>query len=108
MPNNILMRASFKLMLVLGLTACATPAVAPWQKSGADETTIAKDASDCRASAEREAVRRYPYGFGSASGASGMAMSQQHDEMDRSGAESSSFDSCMRNKGYTRASTQDK
>ena len=106
MPSNVVMRAL--VVLALGLTACAAPAPAPWQKSGADETRIAKDTSDCRASAEREAKSRYPYGFNSPSGAGGMIMSQQSDEMNRSVVESGSFDSCMQNKGYTRASNQAK
>ena len=49
------------LLLPLLLATCAAPLT--WQKPGVDNTTLTKDTSDCRASAEREAVRRYPHGF---------------------------------------------
>jgi hypothetical protein len=95
--------------LSLGLAACTAPTVAEWQKSGADQQTVARDTSECRASAEQEALRRYPRGFSSPSfGAAGVVASQQRDETNRSSAELALFNSCMQDKGYTRSASPDR
>lgn len=88
----------FAWLLPLFLAMCAAPPT--WQKSGADNATMAKDTSDCQAAAEREAVRLYPHGFGYAAG--GMA-ALQRDEINRSTVEASFFKACMESRGYTRS-----
>ena len=88
------------LLLPLLLAMCAAPLT--WQKPGVDNTTLTKDTSDCRASAEREAVRRYPHGF-YAPAASGTVAASQRDETNRSTVEASLFNACMEAKGYTRS-----
>jgi hypothetical protein len=99
----------FVLALSPGLAACTASTAGQWQKSGADEPTIARDTSECRNSADREATRRYPYGFSSPSfGAAGMVMSQQRDETNRSNAEAALFNSCMQDRGYRRGPVPDK
>lgn len=93
----------FVLAASLGLAACTASAPGPWQKPGAGNATIAKDTSECRAIAEEEAVRRYPYGFSSPSfGAAGIVMSQQRDETNRSAVEAELFNSCLQGRGYRR------
>jgi hypothetical protein len=84
------------------LAACATsPSPPSWQKTGASEATLAKDSSEFRELAEREAMRRYPAGFSSPSfGAAGMMVSQQRDETNRSTVEAASFNTCMVGRGY--------
>ena len=76
----------FALLPELG--GCAASGAGPWQKAGTDDSTIKKDTSECRALAEQEALRRYPYGFSSPSfGAAGAVMSQQRDDTNRTSAE---------------------
>jgi hypothetical protein len=87
------------LTFSLGIAACGGPET--WQKPGVDDATIGKDTSDCRAAAEQEALRRYPYGFGAASAANGMGLSQQRDATNRATAEAAAFNACMSDKGYT-------
>jgi hypothetical protein len=92
------------LALWSSLVACATPPSPPsWQKAGANEATLAKDSSECRELAEREAMRRYPSGFSSPSfGATAVLMSQQRDETNRATVEAASFNTCMEGRGYAR------
>src|SRR5262245_48982634 len=100
-------RTQLSLALILGLTACATATPAAWQKSGADENAIARDAGECRASARQEAARQYPHGFSYPSfGASGNVLAQQRDDTHRNIAETSAFDACMRARGYVRAARE--
>jgi hypothetical protein len=91
------------LALCSSLVACATSPPS-WQKAGASEATRAKDSSECRELAEREAMRRYPSGFSSPSfSATGVLMSQQRDETNRSTVEAASFNTCMAGRGYAPA-----
>jgi hypothetical protein len=98
--------ARLLLMALLSeLAACAASGDGPWQKPGADDPTVAKDTSECRTLAERDALRRYPYGFSSPSfGAAGVVMSQQRDDINRTNAEVAAFNSCMQDRGYARGS----
>lgn len=92
--------------LSLELAACAAGQAGPWQKPGADAAMVEKDAAECRAAAEQEANRRYPYGFNSPSfGPAGVAMAQQREDTHRSTVEAASFDACMQKRGYQRGST---
>ena len=96
------MTRPFLLLLALwaSLVACA-PSPPSWQKAGASEATLAKDSSECRELAEGEAMRRYPSGFSSPSfSATGVLMSQQRDETNRSAVETASFNTCMVSRGY--------
>jgi hypothetical protein len=96
-------RLQLVLALLPELGACTASAVGPWQKSGADQATVAKDTSECRTLAEQEALRRYPYGFTSPTfGAAGTVMSQQRDDTNRTTAEVGLFNSCMQDRGYAR------
>src|SRR5215472_9246829 len=99
------MRSRFALVLPVVFAACATsPATDRWTKSGADDSTTAKDTAECHATAQQQAVRRYPYGFsGPSMSASGTVLSQQQDDTNRSIVAKSSFDDCMENRGYARA-----
>jgi hypothetical protein len=91
------------LALLAGVSTCASPQVGPWQKEGADQRTIAQDDADCRAIAQHEAVRRYPYGITPAViGTGGVTMSQQRDDVNRSGTEQATFTRCMLGRGYRR------
>jgi hypothetical protein len=89
--------------LGLGLSACSAPAPTSWQKPGADEGTIARDTSNCRVTAQAEALRQYPQGAGSPGlGAGGIAASQQQDDANRSIVEAARFNDCMAGRGYKR------
>jgi hypothetical protein len=94
----IAMLASF------GLSACSAPTPTSWQKPGADAQTIARDAGNCRVSAQAEALRQYPQGAGSSGGmgAAGIAASQQQDDTNRSIVETARFNDCMAGRGYKR------
>jgi hypothetical protein len=98
------MRAMAALFCVVtGLAACAASTPAPWQKPGADSQVVARDSSECRASARQEAVRRYPFTANYPSlGAAGVVMSQQQNDIDRSSTETAVFNTCMRQRGYKR------
>ena len=107
MLGTTTMRRCAVLLSPLLLATCAMPE--SWQKAGASDATIAKDTSDCRTAAGQEALRRYPYGFSSPTYAvGGTVMSQQRDETQRSTAEAALFNSCMQNRGYTRAPVQER
>ena len=87
------------LPLCFVLAAC-TP-TAPPAKPGADADTLARDTAECRAIAQREAERLYPFGARFPGvGVQGAILSQQRDNRDRSAAEQQAFGTCMRNKGY--------
>jgi hypothetical protein len=89
--------------VVTGLAACAASTSGPWQKPGADPQVVARDSSECRASARQEAVRRYPFTANYPSlGAAGVVMAQQQDDIDRSSTETAVFNTCMRQRGYKR------
>ena len=90
--------------LLLGLAACAGSAPAStWKKAGAADATVAADTTQCRASAQQQAARLYPYGSGSSTlGGAGMVAAQQQANTDRTSAEIEMFNDCMQNKGYTR------
>ena len=100
-------RLALAALLLAALTACSKPDPPGWQKSGAGADAVARDTSDCRVLATAEARRRYPAdsafpGFGAA----GVVMAQQHDETNRISAENELFGLCMQNRGYTRATPQ--
>lgn len=90
--------------LLLGLAACAGSAPASaWKKPGATDAAIAADTAQCRASAQQQVARLYPYGSSSPTlGGAGMVAAQQQANTDRSSAEIEIFNDCMQNKGYTR------
>jgi hypothetical protein len=89
--------------LLASVSACAAQTVAPWHKEGADQGKTAQDNAECRASAQQEAVQRYPYGFSSpALGAFGTTMSQQRDDTNRTNTEEAAFNRCMQARGYRR------
>ncbi|HEY6980490.1 hypothetical protein [Reyranella sp.] len=90
------------LLLLACLAPCACAGPVQWSKPGSDSAVSARDTSDCRAEAQRQAARLYP-GFASpyAAGAAVM-MSQQHLDTDRAVAESHFFGSCMEARGYVR------
>jgi len=88
------------LLMPLFLVMCAAPTT--WQKPGVDSATQTKDASDCKAAAQREAVSRYPHSFNNAP-AAGTVGALQRDETNRSIVETSFFNACMEAKGYTRS-----
>lgn len=99
-----MMRTSFAFALLLGCVACATPAPQAWKKAGASETTAATDTAQCRALAQQEAVRDYPYGSTNpALGGAGMVAAQQQANLDRSSVEIARFNDCMEARGYTRS-----
>jgi hypothetical protein len=98
-------RTTTILALLLANAACAptAPSRGPWQKPGASEATVATDTAQCRALAQREAVRDYPYGSSNpALGGAGMVTAQQQANLDRSSAEIEKFNDCMQARGYTR------
>ena len=90
--------------LLLGFAACSGSAPASaWKKPGATDAAIAADTAQCRASAQQQAARLYPYGSGSSTlGGAGMVAAQQQANTDRTGAELEMLNDCMQNKGYTR------
>jgi len=88
---------------VLGLAACA-PATQPAPTPLPDTTAsaISKDSYECRASAEAEAARRYPYNSNyGAWGGYGTGMSQTQDWVNRGTTRDAAFNDCMKGKGYT-------
>jgi hypothetical protein len=105
MLNARIARTLFVLALPLGLAACAASTLGPWQKAGADDAIVARDTSECRSFAKEEAARRYLLGS-STYGPTVSVLSQQGLETDRTTAEAGLFNSCMQNRGYTRASAQ--
>ena len=83
---------------------CAAQPSGPWQKPGADEQTLARDAASCRTVAQADALRRYPYSGGPAGlGAGGAVAMQQSDAANRSAVEAARFNACMLAKGYSRS-----
>jgi hypothetical protein len=89
----------------IGLGACSAPASAPavWQKPGTDEQTVARDTANCRATAQADALRQYPYSAGSAAvGAAGAVASQQQNDSNRLVVETARFNDCMGERGYKR------
>ena len=87
-----------------GLAACAGSAPGPWQKAGASDAAIASDTEQCRASAQHQAARLYPYGSSNPTlGGAGMIAAAQQASTDRSSAELQAFNDCMESRGYTRA-----
>lgn len=94
-------RALLPLLLAAG---CATQPAGPWQKSGVDEQTQARDTASCRSAAQAAALRAYPSSGGPAGlGAGGAIASQQRDTAGRAAVEASRFDDCMSDKGYRRS-----
>ena len=101
-PNMRL--ALLTLVMSLGLVAGAKGEAASWDKPGATEGIIANDMSQCRASAEKEAARRYPYNANYGAGGSySTSMSQTRDWMNRSNTRDALFNDCMELKGYRRS-----
>lgn len=85
------------------LAACAGPQ--RWSKPGVDASASAKDASECEIIGRQEAQRLYPYTAGSGPyGSTGMILSQQQDNANRSSVQVSVFNACMQRRGYVRAS----
>jgi hypothetical protein len=84
---------------VVGVSACSAPASMAWQKAGADDQTINRDASTCRALALGEAAQRYPYELGPPS-PFGVPSGQQRNDFSKSTYEAARFESCMHGLGY--------
>ena len=102
-----MIRTLLAALLWFGLTACAGsgagPASGAWQKGGATEATVASDTAQCRAGAQQQAARLYPYGSSIPSmGGAGMVAAQQHANTDRNSAELEYFNDCMEGRGYSR------
>jgi hypothetical protein len=100
------MMRTMPALAILLLGACGAPATGsgPWQKPGASEATITSDTAQCRASAQQQTVRLYPYGSSYPTmGGAGMIAAQQQADTDRSSAELQAFNDCMEGRGYTRA-----
>jgi hypothetical protein len=96
--------ALLALAMALGPITSATGAPASWEKPDATESMLANDTSECRASAEKEAARRYPYDANwGAGGSFGTSMSQTRDWANRSTMSDASFNACMERKGYRRS-----
>jgi hypothetical protein len=103
MPNFPLLRTMLILALLPQVAACATGAPAPWQKPGATAATTTADSAQCRAAAQQQTARLYPYGSGSPTlGGAGMIASQQQASTDRTSAEAEAFNDCMEARGYAR------
>jgi hypothetical protein len=85
------------------MAACAT--TPGWTKAGADDSVTAKDTAECEEIGRQQAVRRYPY-MASAGpyGSTGMILSQQQDNANRSSVQVAASNDCMQRKGYVRAS----
>lgn len=99
-----MIRTMIVLAVLYGLAACggAAPGTA-WKKAGADDATIASDTAACRAAAQQQATRLYPYSSGNpAMTGAGMISAQQAANTDRNSAEIEIFNDCMQGKGYTR------
>ena len=97
-------RALIVVALSFGFAACGGSAPGPtWKKAGASDATIASDTALCRASAQQQAARLYPFGSSSPTlGGAGMVAAQQQANTDRASAEIEMFNDCMQGKGYTR------
>ena len=96
---------SIVLAAVLALlgAACAPPAPQPWQKAGASDAAVAADIAQCRAVAQQQATRLYPYGSNTPSlGGAGMVAAQQQANIDRDSTQLQLFHECMEGKGYSR------
>lgn len=95
--------AASALVLVLLAGGCVSNEVR-WERPGAADSTIVRDASDCSAIAWTEAERQHPYGAGAPiSGATvGSAWMEQRQRIDaqRFSAASRLDDLCMQNRGY--------
>jgi hypothetical protein len=94
-------------LIAIGLAACSPPSPsgpspAAWQKPGTDRPTIDGDTAACRAAAQAEALRQYPYRAGIPAGAGGMVATQQHDDTNRATVEAVQFNDCMTARGYRR------
>lgn len=93
---------TWKLLPLACLLPCACAEPVQWNKPGVDAAASARDMSDCRVEAGRQAARLYP-GFTSPYASGGAAMmSQQRVDTDRAVAESHFFGSCMERRGYVR------
>ena len=108
MPNTGAVRRVVALALSLGLAACASATLTRWEKPGVNDATTAKDESDCRATAQREAARLSPDGYGpplyTAAYVDASWLTWQRSlDADRLAAEKRFTELCMRNKGYARA-----
>ncbi len=81
-----------------------------WERPGAADSTIARDASDCSAIAWTEAERQHPYGAGAPmSGAtvdSGWLEQRQRVDAQRFAAANRLDDLCMQNRGYRKGSAK--
>ncbi|MBV8187608.1 MAG: hypothetical protein JO339_10235 [Alphaproteobacteria bacterium] len=86
------------------VAACTAPQ--SWTKTGADASVTAKDTAECEDVGRRQALRRYPYMAGAGPyGSTGMILSQQQDNANRSSVQVSVFNDCMQRKGYARSSS---
>jgi hypothetical protein len=85
------------------VAACAS--AQGWTKAGADGSVTAKDTAECEDIGRQQALRRYPYMAGAGPyGSTGMILSQQQDNANRSSVQVSVANDCMQRKGYQRAS----
>ena len=85
-------------------SACAPNGPGAWQKPDADTAATERDTAACQSFAEQEASRRYPAGFSSPSfGAAAVVTSQQFDDTHRATLRIASFNACMQDRGYRRA-----
>ena len=90
--------------LLVACANCTSSDAGLWQKAGTSEQTTSRDTAECRAAAQEEALRRYPYRAGSPSlGATGTVLSSQRDDNSRATTEASLFNNCMQSRGYRRA-----
>ena len=98
-----MIRTLILLALSLGFAACTGSPASTWKKAGATDAAIASDTEQCRASAQQQAARLYPYGSSNPTlGGAGMISAQQQANTDRTSAELEMFNDCMQAKGYTR------
>jgi hypothetical protein len=99
----LLARLGVLAATTVGAMGCSSAAPGPWQKPGADQQAIDRDAANCRTAAQAEALRRYPYSAGSVGlGAAGIVAAQQNDSTDRAMVEAGQFNTCMADRGYRR------
>lgn len=106
MPATGILRNSTALVSAVAVIACTTTQQTRWERPGANDYVVARDASDCSAIAYTEAERLHPYPWGVAATANtadspGFAL-KQHVESERFAEADRLLDLCMRTRGYER------
>jgi len=94
------MRNVLALVLLLATAACAQ-SQPRWEKSGADEKTMASDLANCRRDAHQAALSEYPYVSPSLPVSPTTAAYRDQRNSERAAMESRLTSSCMGRKGYT-------